>query len=162
MRAKHQSGFTLIELVVTITLIGILAAAALPRFVAMQTQARTAKLQALYGSMKSAAALAHANCLVDLAGLTTPSTCTTAAGTTNMDGAAVAMANQYPDATAGGIITAMQISAASDSVTITAGNPITIDVAGGTAPNCRISYTASAAVGTAPTITITPAGSLQC
>lgn len=149
---QKQSGFTLIELVVVITILGILTAVALPRFIGLQAQARAAKVQGLYGSMKSAAALAHANCIVDLAGLTTPSTCTAAAGTTNMDGTAVAMVNQYPAATAAGIIAAMQLNAAADGVTITAGNPIIIDINGGTAPNCRITYTASAAIGTAPVI----------
>ena len=144
---KHQSGFTLIELVVVIAIIGILSAVALPRFINLQSQARMAKAQALFGSIKSASALAHASCIVDLAGLTTPSTCTAAAGNVSMEGTAVTMVSQYPAATLAGILTAAQIIAATDGVTITAGNPILIDINGGTAPNCRIAYTAATAAG---------------
>jgi MSHA pilin protein MshA len=157
MRNK-QHGFTLIELVIVISIIGILAAVALPRFINLQVQARTAKVQAIFGSIKSAAALARANCIVDLAGLTLPATCTATAGTTNMDGTAVTMVNQYPAATAAGIIAAAQLNAATDGITITAGNPILIDVNGGTSPNCRISYTAATAGPITPAITLTTTG----
>ena len=50
-------GFTLIELVVVITILGILAAFAIPKFIALDSQARIATVNGLVGTVKSAAAL---------------------------------------------------------------------------------------------------------
>ena len=55
-----QRAFTLTEVVVVITILAILAAFAVPRFTRMESQARLASAQALAGSIRSTAALAHA------------------------------------------------------------------------------------------------------
>jgi MSHA pilin protein MshA len=155
---RTVSGFTLIELVVVITLIGILAAVALPRYINLQADARAAKAQAIYGAVKSAGLLAKARCEVDLAQLTPGGTCTSAAGTANMDGVSVAMVNRYPAATATGIDAAAQISA-SEGVTV--GGAVgtrTYDVVGATtAASCRVSY-AEAGVAAAPVVSVATAG----
>jgi MSHA pilin protein MshA len=57
--AKQNSGFTLIELIIVIVILGILAAIAAPRFINLGSDARIASLEALEGSLRSAANLVN-------------------------------------------------------------------------------------------------------
>ncbi|MFT6122492.1 MAG: MSHA pilin protein MshA [Oleiphilaceae bacterium] len=149
---KRQVGFTLIELVMVIVILGILSAFALPRFADLGGEARKAAIQGAFGAIKSASSIAHADSLVN----NNPSTVT-------LEGTDVNMINGYPQAQtagSGGILDAAQVTLAdfdlggtpgalaASSVTVTAKGVSTANVA-----TCRITYTA-AATSASPTIAL--------
>ena len=64
MNKASQGGFTLIELIAVIVILGILAAVAVPKFFDLQEEAKVAALEGFAGGLKSAAAMNYAACLV--------------------------------------------------------------------------------------------------
>jgi len=68
---RQQSGFTLIELIAVIVILGILAATAIPKFVNMQNEAAVAALKGVAGSLENASALNHAVHKAVMAGVST-------------------------------------------------------------------------------------------
>lgn len=129
---SNQKGFTLIELVVVIVVLGILAAFAVPRFINIAGDARVSAVNGMAGSLRAAVALARAQYMVD--GNTT-------AVIVNMDGTNVACnaGSGIPLGTAAGIGTALQTleGFTPDYTTATA---VTFVPAGFTGANCVATY----------------------
>lgn len=143
MKTNKLGGFTLIELVVVIALLGILAAFAIPRFASLEREARAATTQGLSGSVRSAAAMAHG---LFIATGTTP---------VNMEGNNIVIVNGYPDAA-----TIASTLADSTGFAVTVDSPAagsTTFAKTGASGACEVVYT-QAAVNNPPSIAVDVSG----
>lgn len=158
MSSQPTRGFTLIELVVVITILGILAAFAVPRFITLDSTARVATMNGLAGSVRSAAALARGMSM----------TVGGSPSAIQMEGSAVNMLNNYPDASLAGIGAALNSSGTGDFTFSTTGasgiatwTKVGAPAAAVTAATCSVTYAAATLVGgvlTAPQIAASTSG----
>ena len=139
----RQCGFTLIELVVVITILGILAAFAIPRFASLETEARIAAIQGLAGSVRSSAALAHSLSLTQ----NNPAAVTVEGNTINMS-------NGYP---VGADIDDTLADFSGYAFSVAAGTGTFTRPASPTPAFCSVAYT-TALAGNAPVIAVDVSG----
>jgi len=157
MKKMRHVGFTLIELVVVITILGVLAAFAVPRFISLEVAARKATVNGLAGSVTSAAALARSLAMANQV---------TANGTVSMEGTNnVTLLNYYPDAST------IAVAVNSNNGTITGVNDFTFTAGSGsttaavwalnsaaTPASCSVTYLAAPSSTASPVINTTTSG----
>ncbi|PMG77916.1 hypothetical protein BCU84_09475 [Shewanella sp. 10N.286.51.B7] len=145
---QKQQGFTLIELVVVIIILGILAVTAAPKFINLQGDARVSTLQGAKAAIQSANSLVYSKAA--LAGVEkgdTDGKATVDIGT----GTALNVVYGYTAGTVTDIINAVDIS--SDDWTITESSGVVSIQQVGAPAGCNIIYTESQSEGALPIFT---------
>lgn len=143
---NRQQGFTLIELIMVVVLLGILAVFAVPRFVGLQADAQQASLNGILGAVRSSASIAHAQFLI--AG--------SAPESVDMAGHSIRLVHGYPAASHIHVAASMGLTALNtgDSVVID-GVSISLSADGVTRfriGNCEFQYQQASSVNRPPLI----------
>jgi MSHA pilin protein MshA len=130
---RHQKGFTLVELVVVIVILGILAATALPRFVNLTQDARIAAVNGMAGGLRSAVAVIQARYMA------TGNMAATTVTTVDSTSVTVNAGTGIPVGTAAGIGAALQ---STEGFTVDYATPtaVTFRPTNGGSATCQASY----------------------
>lgn len=152
---KSQAGFTLIELVMVIVILGVLAATALPKFVDLASEARSSVMQGVQASMQAANTMIYAKAAANNKLATSGATMFVTINGTQVD----THFGYAKDLTE--LMDAITLSPTSDFLTTATATGGTVDHTGGTSPNCRITYaqaTQAGGVTTPPSYATTYSG----
>jgi len=84
IRYRRQKGFTLVELIIIIVILGILAAVAIPKYIDMKAEASDSTARAILGGLRDAATLVYVNRIVSSS--TTPIDMTAVLGQAQISG----------------------------------------------------------------------------
>ncbi|EGR5061215.1 TPA: type II secretion system protein [Vibrio cholerae] len=144
---KRQGGFTLIELVVVIVILGILAVTAAPRFLNLQGDARQASLQGLKGAIDGAAGIVYGRAAI--LGRETSSSAVDVDGISTIFG--------YPRATPTGIGAAVVGLTTDWAVAASNADSITYGFSSNTSATCAVVYQ-QATSSAAPVTTVASTG----
>lgn len=134
---QKSSGFTLIELIVVIVILGIMVTFAAPKFVDLQSDARSSVIRGVEGSIRSAATLVYSKSLINGTEAANP-------GSVNVSTGAVVTAFGYPTAAAAGISAAIDLQG---GVTDSGAGVFSLQA------DCTVTYVAAADAATPPVIT---------
>nr|WP_321272523.1 prepilin-type N-terminal cleavage/methylation domain-containing protein [uncultured Tolumonas sp.] len=146
---KRSAGFTLIELIIVIVILGILAVTAAPKFINLQGDARTSTVNGLKGAVQAASSMAYSKAIIAGQDKVNP-------GTVTINGTSVALVYGYPAATSAGI--ALVIDASSAEWTGSGTGPYYLTPAGmtsGSGATCAVVYTLNASPAAPTTTAIT-------
>lgn len=169
---RKQQGFTLIELVVVIIILGILAVVAAPKFVNLQSDARVSALQGLKGAIQGANSLVYSKAALAGQEAANPGTVTLSGDPSATPSTAVQVSTAfgYLDATIANFPIALDVSVTSidkdvttGSATAASGDWVAFSSSGsvkfwqnGAPAACFIRYTPAASAGAKPTLTDVP------